>query len=347
MEDVTPIAAAEPTVEERLMGLIEPDAAEPEEEATEPVTEAEAPEAKEEPEEKATEEEEKAEEEKEEIDLDGVAEILGVNQDALSVDEDGKLMIKTKIDGKQSRVGLDELIKSYQTDGYVTQKSQALAEDKRAFEVLKEQGERIVQQRVAEASAVSQLLEAQLTAEFNAVNWEALRVQAPAEWVAKRQELSDRAGQINQLKQRAMGFVGEQMTQQQAKMDEEREARLRHEAESLQSKLPEWMDYEVAAKEQEKLGKFISEAYGFNPSDLDSVEDHRLLLMALDAKKYRDSQKDVDVAVKRVKLAARMVKPHAKADASVERKTKEQTKLTQLRKTGSIHDAAAVLMGRI
>jgi hypothetical protein len=55
----------------------------------------------------------------------------------------------------------------------------------------------------------------------------------------------------------------------------------------------------------------------------------------------------VDVAVKRVKLAARMVKPHAKADASVERKTKEQTKLTQLRKTGSIHDAAAVLMGRI
>ena len=95
------------------------------------------------------------------------------------------------------------------------------------------------------------------------------------------------------------------------------------------------------------MAGFLVKAYGFAPGDVDGVEDHRLVLLALDAMKYRAAQEKEDVAVKRVKKLPKFVRPKNKQAAAAVSATQTQKTLSSLRKSGSIHDAAAALMGRL
>jgi len=57
----------------------------------------------------------------------------------LNIEEFGEKTIKAKIDGVEVEVPLTEAIKGYQTDRFLTQKGQKIAEEKRALESFKEE----------------------------------------------------------------------------------------------------------------------------------------------------------------------------------------------------------------
>ena len=63
-----------------------------------------------------------------EYQLADVAKLLGAEESALDVDEDGSILVKTKIDGQEGKVKFADLVKSYQLQGHVDKQVREAAE---------------------------------------------------------------------------------------------------------------------------------------------------------------------------------------------------------------------------
>lgn len=274
------------------------------------------------------------------------AQLLGVDESALIVNEDGTVSLRTKVDGEIGQVKVQDLIRSYQTDAHVTRKSQALAEQRKAFEAETAQRAQEIQGRLSEVMSVTQMLEGQLTYEFNQVDWEGLKRDDPARWGVLRQEFQDRVTAINAAKQKAFTVAQQQTQEQQKKMQEAHQARLRQEAEALSTSIPEWNDPGVAEAQYGEMSKFLAEQYGFDPRDLNGVEDHRLILLARDAMKYRQGLKAGEKAVQKVKTLPKLQKPgvqRVNAEAAA-KKAAQEKKLVRLRQNPNSTDALADML---
>lgn len=278
------------------------------------------------------------------------AQLLGIDEKALIVGEDGSVSFQTKVDGEIAKVSLNDLIKSHQTEAHVTRKSQAVAEERKQFEAQVAQEVEALKHRANEIATVSQILEAQLTSEFNSINWDQLRVENPGEYAAKQQELQNKANLIAQNKHRASLALNQQMQVNSGKMEQERAQRLQAEAEALTTALPEWNDPEVAQKQHSDMSKFLTDTYGFAENDVSAVEDHRLFLLALDAKKYRENEKITKKVVKRVKALPKLTKPGSGkrgTAARLQNQAKEKTLLRLKKSGGTTQDLAAAISERI
>lgn len=62
-----------------------------------------------------------------------IASILGLDEDKLEYDKDGKVVFNAIIDGKQEKVSVADMVKSYQLQGHVNNKSMQLENDKKEF----------------------------------------------------------------------------------------------------------------------------------------------------------------------------------------------------------------------
>ncbi|MCG7904399.1 MAG: hypothetical protein JAY60_18480 [Candidatus Thiodiazotropha weberae] len=267
------------------------------------------------------------------IDADVFASALGLTDDAVVVDDDG-VKIKAKIDGQESAVTLQELLKGYQLEGHVTQKSQKLAEERRAFEQEREAQKQEMATALGQVKQLTDYTEQQLLAEFN-IDWKSLRQNDPAEFSAKRQEFQERYAQIQQAKN--------SVVQQQQQLTEEQMAEVvQRERSRLLDAIPTWSNEEVAQTEREQVTQYLL-SKGYAAQELASVIDHRAIAIARDAMLYQMQQGNVDVAKKKVVKVPKVMKPGkaaTKTDAVFE---KAQANLKRLKKTGSKRDAAAVI----
>lgn len=283
------------------------------------------------------------------LEVSHFAQLLGVDEKALIVNEDGTVSLQTKVDGEVGKVNINDLIRSYQTDAHVTRKSQALSEERKTFEATVAQRSQEIQSRITEVSSAVQLLESQLTYEYQNIDWNGLKVSDPARWAVVRQEFQDRVGAINSAKQKAFGVLQAQVQEQQHQQEQVRLTRLQQEAESLRTKLPEWNDPEVAKKQHSAMADFLATSYGFDPGDINGVEDHRLILLAQDAMKYRQSLKAGEEAVRKIITLPKLQKPGVQRvnTEAAAKKVAQEKKIVRLRQTGSTADLAALLADRI
>lgn len=325
---------------------------EPTKEISEEVTEEETEEVEDSEEETEDEEESEEDSESEEeefLEVSQVAQVLGIDESNLTVSEDGDLLFTTNVDGETGTVKLDDLLKSYQTDRHVTNKSKALADAKREFEEQRDQQSEQLKNQITEAAAVTQTLESQLTMEYQSIDWNQLRVDNPAEWTAKRQEFQDRVQQIHTAKAKVQSIIQEKALEAEAERTEKYQAYLAEEAQALTAAIPNWADPKTAEKELGDLGSFISDTYGFDPKDIEMVENHRLILLARDAMAYRSGMQKADIAKKKITKLPKLQRPGVQkretaADAS---KQAEHKRKTRLKKTGSVKDLAAILEARL
>lgn len=111
-----------------------------------------------------------------------------------------------------------------------------------------------------------------------------------------------------------------------------------HEATQLLAKRPEWKDEAVWKADKEKFNASLIKD-GFKPEEIQSVTDHRLLIIADKARKYDElmTQK-TEVAKKIEKLPPKVERPGVSPEGQV-----NKTAFDKLRKTGSLDDAAATL----
>ena len=100
---------------------------------------------------------------------------------------------RVTVDGKEMDVPLDELISGYQRESSFTQKSQALAEDRKGFHG---EQEAVRQERESYAQVLAQLQQQMESASQPNIDWETLERENPVEWVKQRQLATARQAQI-------------------------------------------------------------------------------------------------------------------------------------------------------
>ena len=166
-------------------------------------------------------------------------------------------------------------------------------------------------------------------------DWAELAKSDPQAHATKWPQFQQRVAMLNGLA--AQRNAAKQM--QQAKQSE-----LTRQA--LVSKLPDWHDEGKRAQMVELLKRHAGH-WGYNPEDMGQVKDHRLVLMALDAAKFRDQQKAVqNLPTKRVgnlsQTLPASLKP-ASGQKSARTGTLDQQKIEALR-SGSLRKQADYIM---
>lgn len=275
------------------------------------------------------------------------AELLGIDSDLLEVSDDGEVLLRTKVGEEQESVPLKALIKSYQTDKYVTQKSQAVSEEIKAFEAEKVHYINEVTERLNDTAHLAQVFEQQLVSDYNNIDWNGLKTSDPGRYAALRQDFTDKQNALNSAKAQ-LGQQAQKVAQEQEQMAAaQHNEQLAREHEAVLSHIPEWNDAEVAKTEKAAIASFMKENYNFTDDDLMGITDHRALLIVRDAMKARNGEKKVTAAEKKVRKLPKISRPGKnKRPKNVQAEATKKRRV-QLRKTGKPRDAAALLMDRL
>jgi hypothetical protein len=325
---------------ERILGLM--DAQEPpktEETQTDSTPEPTPPEGGQ-PAAKATEEVSEPEGDAQNVDyetLDQLAEATG-----LPLEKILNLKTKANVDGQESTVPLSEILKSYQLSKHVNDKSQELANQRKAFEADREKQVTEIKQRLIEAQALSQDLEQSLMAEHNSIDWTALRTTDPAEFAAKKQEFNERWNQIQGKKMRA--------TAEAQKFQQEQHEKVKKHIETERAKwrdvVPEWKDDKRFEAERGEIVSYLR-GQGISDEDISSLYDSRQIKIIRNAMLYEKSSKAATIAQKKVALLPKVLKPGTQTTKSDSRTEKDKELSTRLRKSGRLEDAAALIESRM
>lgn len=237
------------------------------------------------------------------------------------------------VDGKEMQVPLDELISGYQRGSSFTQKSQALADERREFEA----NAVAVQQERESYSTVLQQLQQQMEAAAKPdLDWDRLERENPVQWLKLKQLERDRQAQIQAVREEQSRM--QQVLNQQQEQDLEN--RLNTERTLVLEKIPEWADSEVQANEQRQLLEYGKQLC-FTDSELNEIYDHRALIALRDAWRY--NQLANGEKVKSAKSKIKNAKSGGKQMSRQMRGRKQRDQRAKLKETGKVDDAAALL----
>jgi hypothetical protein len=239
-----------------------------------------------------------------------------------------------KVDGEELEVDLDELRNGYQRQADYTRKSQALAEQRKAYEA----NVQAVQAERQQYSQALELLAQEQNSELNRfqnIDWAALKESDPMEYMERRIEFQDARERISQVQNERVRLH----QQNQAEMRNVLEEKVRTEAEALVKVLPEYADPSSNLKNELRdytLG------LGFSPEDIDGITDHRVVLV-LHKAMMNDKNKSAPTT-KKTKTVPKVVKSGTPQTKAQKAKKSVQAKRERLAKTGHQRDAASVFL---
>jgi len=263
------------------------------------------------------------------------------NREEEGADEEEVFVVK--VNGEDTEVSFDELLEGYSRQSDYTKKTQALAEDRKEIEQVREQFKSEYGNLQTERSQYQQAL-GQLGAQLNAgimryqgVDWEKLKADDPVAYVTKRDEFREEQERI----QAVHGQMQAVQQQQQADADKMHREAVVEQTAMLGKLIPEWND----AEKQPAISKSIREyalAEGYAKEEVDALIDARSVNVLLKAMRYDELQK-ADVKTKKVRNRPKMAKPgtkRSKSDAARRRKAELSSKLE---KSGKAVDAARLI----
>ena len=263
------------------------------------------------------------------------------NREEEGADEEEVFVVK--VNGEDTEVSFDELLEGYSRQSDYTKKTQALAEDRKEIEQVREQFKSEYGGLQTERSQYQQAL-GQLGAQLNAgimryqgVDWEKLKADDPVAYVTKRDEFREEQERI----QAVHGQMQAVQQQQQADADRMHREAVVEQTAMLGKLIPEWND----AEKQPTISKSIREyalAEGYAKEEVDALIDARSVNVLLKAMRYDELQK-ADVKTKKVRNRPKMAKPgtkRSKSDAARRRKAELSSKLE---KSGKAVDAARLI----
>lgn len=232
--------------------------------------------------------------------VDELIEALGWEQDKLL-----GLEAKVKIDGKEGKATLRDLVKSYQLEGHLNQKLMTHADEKKAFETERQTFLQTQTHKIQQMDAALQVATRMLEGEYANVNWQELQASDRAEFNARVLEYQQR----QQALQHLAGVIGQERQQSEQQAASQRQAYSAEQLKLLESKVPEWSTQAARQKAVGEMAPTFQDAYGISAEELGSVVDHRQLLMARDAFKWQQLQKAKPALTNKVKQAPKLLKP--------------------------------------
>lgn len=239
--------------------------------------------------------EEVAEDSDEETEAEEVEPEAAVEPEFLELTVNGEQVRKTKAETVElAQKGLD-----------YTQKTQQLAEERRNAQAELNAKAQVLQLReqVFDKAAEAKSLEAQLS-QYNAVDWNALVDSDPVQAMKLDRQYRDLQTKYQQI-------VNEiNHTQQQVQANQQRlnGEFLEREKQSLIKSIPEWSDKAKASAERDEIKDALRKV-GYSEQDIDSLTDHRHVVIARKAMLYDKLISKKPEVQKRVADAPKPVKP--------------------------------------
>ena len=237
------------------------------------------------------------------------------------------------VDGKHEDVPLDELIAGYHRYATYTKKSQELAQQRDGFG----EEQQALRQTYQQYQQVLNQLHQQMQDASRPANldWDALERENPVQWLKLKELERQKAGEIQAVQ-------AEQMRMQQLLAGENNKKLQDHlvvEQNLVLEKIPEWSDGDLQANEQRKLVEF-GKAIGFSDDELNTLYDHRALIVLRDAMRYNELTNGDKITAAKSKIGS--VKGGNKETSRRVRSRQVKAKRAQLKKTGKVDDAAAL-----
>jgi hypothetical protein len=255
--------------------------------------------------------------------------------------EEDTPMLTVKIDGEEQEVTLEEAAKGYQRTADYTRKTQALAEERKAFQ----QEQQATREARDEYSGKLDQLGALLTQLQPAEpDWDKLKrtdkAAYAAEWAAHQQ----RQSQMKRLSDE----------QEKVRQQQEADAKVQYqevlvsEQKKLLSEFPDWTDDKVAQKERDELFDY-GLSIGFLEKDLEAVVDHRAIVILNKAMLYDRMQTDGKKAIEGKKKKSKSLRPGGKKVRSSKKPSSKKAAKARARvaRSGRVDDAQAALESMI
>ena len=316
--------------QEALLSLVEPEEEKSWEEEAQPteVEESQPEEEGESLEEESTEEEEAEEVEEESVESDG---------------EEQESLYAVTVNGEEQEVTLDELLSGYSRQSDYTRKTQDVAKERKQIGELQAQYASEMHQARAERQqyleSLNQIISntASNLDKFTNIDWESIKENDPIEYVTKKEEFREAQEKVQAMQQ-------EHYVAQQRQLEDQNKMRntaLHEENKRLADVLPEWSDPDKQKKLVSTIRNYASEQ-GFSDQELNSLVDHRSLIVLMKAQKYDAMQKS-DVKSKKLKNKPNVIRSGKGVTRSSSDASKRTAQMKRLRGTGHIDDASALL----
>lgn len=249
-----------------------------------------------------------------------------------SDDADDTNLLSARVKVGEEEVTVEEAVKGYMRTKDYTQKTQALADEKKQTLAARQQilaaREQHVQ-RLAELDAIVNALVPE-------PNWQEIAAEGDDGKLARAYiEHQQRQQKLAELRQEQQDVLAAYQEDQRAILSE----KITEEREALLKAIPEWQDATVRKAEKAKIAAF-AESLGLG-EDLKSLVDHRVFLLVRDAMKYRELQSKkpaVKANVEKVKVV------RAGPQRSERREVTQVTRQKQrFAKTHRVDDAARLI----
>ena len=252
-----------------------------------------------------------------------------------------ELLYAVKVDGEESEVTLDELLKGYSRQSSFTRKTQDLAEQRKEFDNAQQHMAAEYQQIQAERqqyeATLNSILENSNLDKFANVDWETLKMTDPLEYMTKRQEQQDAKEKVRELQaQRDQAAANSQ-----AESDRLYSQSKAENAKFLVEAIPEFQDPEKQPKLISDLRKF-GLGQGFSEEELNGLIDWRSIVVLDKARRY-DQIQNADLKTKKVKNKPRVVRSGSSVTRSEGSKKTRTAKMKRLQRTGHVDDAVTLL----
>ena len=315
--------------QEALLGLMEPEEEKPQEEEAQPTEEEESqPIEEDESFEEETEEEAEEESEEESEEPDEV--------------ESEETLYAVTVNGEEQQVTLDELMSGYSRQSDYTRKTQDVAKERKQMEELQTQYVSEMHQARAERQqyleSLNQIIanSASNLDKFANIDWASIKENDPIEYVTRREEYREAQEKVQSMQR-------EQYMAQQKSMEDQIQMRtraLQEENGKLVEVIPEWSEPEKQKKLVSDIRSYAS-SQGFTEEELNSLVDHRSLIVLMKAQKY-DAMQNSDVKSKKLKNKPKVIRSGKGVTRSSGDKSKRTAQMKRLKQSGHIRDASAL-----
>ena len=234
-------------------------------------------------------------------------------------------MFTVKIGDEDREVSIDDLRKGYMMESDYRKKTTEVAEGRKALEA-------------KQAEFDEQLKEAETFLEFEidqlaTEDMQQLKQDDPDAYLKEFDRVQGKISAFNEAKEK-----------RQADILEKRKETAHAEREALLRAIPEWLDSSVMQEEGRKVLSHAKEL-GFSDDEVDSMIDHRMLVLVRDSMKLKQIESQ-DISDRKVETPPKSQQPGTATEVSADTEKLKQLK-GRLKKSGSMQDAARLFRSQM
>lgn len=241
--------------------------------------------------------------------------------------EDSEKELTFEVGGET--LSAEELKLGYLRQSDYTQKTQSLAESRKAAESQ-------IEETTATMSALLSAAGADLS-RFEGVDWERAAVENPEQYKQAKASFEQTRSTYEFIKAQSDQY----QEQQQQQADTAQKEAATESLTVLKTNIPNWSNDLYYS-----IGEYAQKDLGVSSEEFNQVADHRIITALYKAMQF-DQAKTV-AAKKKIKASPTKTLSGGKADATKATQSESSRKASErLRKTGRVEDAAAVILNRI